>query len=219
MSVKAMSQVWDIECPKEINGKDFQPTHKFVLIAYADHADHQGKNIYPAVATIAKKTGFDERTIQRATRALVEMGLLVEDGQGPRGTNKWALGGDTPPGVTFRQGDKERKSLGDNPSGDNPSGDTAPPELKEQNPKNISIYKHKDSVWAAIKDELKEQLPRASFETWVQTAEAVDFDGHTLTIQAHNTYARDWMQSRIADKIADIGGVMVKIVAPELEEA
>ena len=44
MSVKAMSWVWDQDIPRE---------QKFVLLAYADHADHDGGNIYPAVDTIA----------------------------------------------------------------------------------------------------------------------------------------------------------------------
>jgi DnaA N-terminal domain/Helix-turn-helix domain len=219
MSVKAISQVWDIQCPSEINGKEFQPTHKFILVAYADHADHQGKNIYPAVKTIAKKTGYDERTVQRATHALEEMGLLIEDGQGPRGTNKWALGGDSVTGVTFRQGDKDDKSLGDIPSGDIPSGDSAPPELKEQNPDHISIYQHKDSVWETIKDKLKTQIRKAEFETWIETCEAEDFDGQILTIQARNATAGKWVQLHAATQIADIGGLMVKITWPAPEVA
>lgn len=132
MSVKAQALVWDLECPKEYNGLMFKPSHKFVLIAYADHADHHGKNIYPAVPTIARKTGLDDRSVQRLTHDLESMGLIVDDGMGPRGTNRWLLpyapGGDKLSPVTICQGDKNPESLGDIPSGDIPSGDKLSPE-------------------------------------------------------------------------------------------
>ena len=133
MSVKAMSLVWDMPCPETFNNLAFKPSHKYTLIAYADHADHLGRNIYPAVPTIAKKTGLDERTIQRLTKDLNDMGLLVDDGQGPRGTKRWKLpydeGGDNLSPVTNCRGDKSKKSLGDIPSGDIPSGDNLSPKL------------------------------------------------------------------------------------------
>lgn len=80
MSVKAMAEVWDLDLPR---------SEKFVLLAYVDHADHNGKNIFPAVATIMKKTGYEERSVQSITRALEKRGLLVPDGKGPKGTNRW----------------------------------------------------------------------------------------------------------------------------------
>lgn len=135
MSVKAMGLVWDLPCPQDYNGIPFKPSHKYTLIAYADHADHEGKNIWPAVSTISRKTGLDERTIQRLTRDLEMIGLLVEDGTGPRGTNRWSLpfsrGGDKLSPRQIVTGDKSPESLGDIPSGDIPSGDKLTPELKE----------------------------------------------------------------------------------------
>ena len=71
MSVKAMSWVWD---------QPIERDEKFVLLAYADHADHDGNNIYPAVATVAKKTGYSERSVQRITRLLVQHSWLIEEG-------------------------------------------------------------------------------------------------------------------------------------------
>lgn len=98
MSVKAIGFVFDLE------GLD--PTDKFVLLAYVDHADHDGKNIYPAVNKIAKKTGYTRRTVQRSTKELERLGLLMPEGKGPRGTNKWKLNMEWQ-GVTERQGDNE----------------------------------------------------------------------------------------------------------------
>lgn len=80
MSVKAIGEVFDLDLPRN---------EKFVLLAYVDHADHNGGNIYPAVATIMRKTGYEERSVQTITRKLEQRGLLVPDGKGPKGTNKW----------------------------------------------------------------------------------------------------------------------------------
>lgn len=69
MSVKVMGRVWELE---------LTPAKQIVLLALADHADHDGKNIRPGVPLIAWKTGYSERQVQRIMRELVEEGLLVE---------------------------------------------------------------------------------------------------------------------------------------------
>lgn len=75
MSVRVMSQVWDLKLPH---------ADKFVLLAMADHADHDGNNVYPSVRTIAIKTGYSERQVQRIITSLEESKLLiqVQTGQG-----------------------------------------------------------------------------------------------------------------------------------------
>lgn len=83
MSVKVMGLVWDLHIPSN---------EKLVLLAYADHADHDGRSIWPSVAKIAAKTSYSERSVQEITRSLQARGLLVHDGKGPRGTNKWRVG-------------------------------------------------------------------------------------------------------------------------------
>lgn len=82
MSVKIMGLVFDLE---------LEPDEKLVLLAYADHASHDGGSIFPAVKTIAEKTGYSDRSVQRITHALQEKGLLVADGQGPHRTNRWRI--------------------------------------------------------------------------------------------------------------------------------
>jgi hypothetical protein len=120
-------------------------SHKFVLLAYADHADHQSKSIYPAVETIAHKTGLSERTVQRLTRDLETMGILLNDGTGPKGTNRWRIS-------LSDRGDMVTPLLGDMVTplndgggdihnillGDIPSGDMVTPELT--NNQDIYIY-------------------------------------------------------------------------------
>jgi hypothetical protein len=132
MSDKCNGLVWDMPCPARHNGIDFKPPHKYTLLAYSDHADHWGKNIYPAVKSIANKTGQDERTVQRITRDLEVMGILLSDGMGPRGTNRWKLafnqrGDKLSPKGGILPGEGDIPS-GDIPSGDIPSGDKMTPE-------------------------------------------------------------------------------------------
>jgi hypothetical protein len=226
MSVKAMGLVWDLECPKKYNGLMFRPSHKFVLLAYADHADHNGKNIWPAVPTIARKTGFDDRSVQRLTNDLDVMGLLVEDGQGPRGTNKWYLpydegGGRLSPRQTVT-GDKSEDSLGDIPSGDIPSGDSVPPELKEPEPSLSEEEEILQKIWSSVIEQIQPKTPGASFDDYARGARVLRFHGNTLTVQAPNANAREWLEDRIQSSaeralvgIMNLGDVTVEFVVPE----
>lgn len=82
MSVKVMGIVWDLEM-----GKD----EKLVLLAYADHANHEGINIFPSIDTVAKKTGYSRRSVQRITEKLIEHGFLLESGTSVYSTNMYII--------------------------------------------------------------------------------------------------------------------------------
>lgn len=217
MSVKAMSLVWDFPCPAKVNGLDFKAGHKYILIAYADHADHHGKNIYPAVETIAKKTGYEERSVQRLTRELEDMKLLIHDGMGPRGTNRFCLpfsaGGDKLSPLTNCQGDICDKSLGDIPSGDIPSGDKMTPELKSLNLKNINISNNIKKVWGDTKEKMRAEMPKASFETWLQDTETIGLHDRYMVVVARNAYARDWLERSVQEQVNRISGYFVWFVS------
>lgn len=83
MSVKAMSAVWDMPM------KD--AAAKFVLLAYADHADHEGGSIYPAVSTVSQKTGYDERSVRRITHRLIKTGYLKPQGKTSKGVIRYRI--------------------------------------------------------------------------------------------------------------------------------
>ena len=70
MSGKIVGQVWDLE---------LDHAKQLLLLAYADHADHEGGNIYPSIGLIAWKTGYSVRQVQRLTKEVHEDGLLVAD--------------------------------------------------------------------------------------------------------------------------------------------
>jgi hypothetical protein len=63
-----MALVWDL---------GLEHAKKYVLLAYADHADDQGYNVYPSLGRIAHKTGYSRDQIRRISRQLVEAELMV----------------------------------------------------------------------------------------------------------------------------------------------
>lgn len=224
MSVKAMSLVWDLECPKLYGGIEFRHTHKFVLLAYADHADHQGRNIWPAVHTIAIKTGFQDRSIQRLTNDLETIGFLIEDGKGPRGSNRWRLpfnekGDSLSPRQSVTLTDASI-SLGDSALGDSALGDSVSPELKEPEPKLlISLYNNPDSIWDDTKAQLRDHFKRAQYITWIEPTQAGHFDGTTLHVLTSNSAARKWLNDNAQRKAQELLGVYVTFVIAEPEDA
>ncbi|SRR5713101_1800510 len=69
MSAKISGLVWELELPRE---------EKYVLLCLADHAKHDGTDVYPSVGLIAWKTDYSERRIQELMRCLERRGLLVK---------------------------------------------------------------------------------------------------------------------------------------------
>lgn len=82
MSGKVSGWVWDQELPVHL---------KYILLAYADHADHEGYNVFPSRRLIAQKAGLDPRTVRRSAAELEELGFLIDDGRGPKGTRKFRI--------------------------------------------------------------------------------------------------------------------------------
>ncbi len=70
MSGKVMGAVWELDLPHN---------RQSVLLAMADHADHDGGNIFASVGLIAWKCGYSERETQRIMHTLVAEKLLVCD--------------------------------------------------------------------------------------------------------------------------------------------
>lgn len=68
MSGKISGKVWDLDLPH---------AEMLVLLAMADHADHEGNNVYPSIGLIAWKTGYSERQVMRIQQKLRDEGLLV----------------------------------------------------------------------------------------------------------------------------------------------
>lgn len=100
MSGKASGKVWEIK---------LTPAQQIVLLALADHADHDGRNIRPGVPLIAWKTGYSERQVQRIVKQLMKDGLLVvektREGKPTEYSIDFTKGIAKPPHIRRKRGD------------------------------------------------------------------------------------------------------------------
>jgi DNA-binding Lrp family transcriptional regulator len=65
-------------------------TARHVLQVLAEHARPDGSNSHPSILRIQYRTGYDERTVQRALRRLEAGGLIKQQGS-VQGRKKWRL--------------------------------------------------------------------------------------------------------------------------------
>lgn len=62
-----MGKVWDLDIPTN---------QLLVLLAMADHADHDGNNVYPSIGLVAWKTGYSDRHVMRIIKSLIKTKIL-----------------------------------------------------------------------------------------------------------------------------------------------
>lgn len=82
MSAKIMGRAWDLDLPHN---------QLLVLLALADHADHDGNNVYPSLGLVAWKTGYSEQQVRRVIRELVKLNILVVVEKHPGRTIKYKV--------------------------------------------------------------------------------------------------------------------------------
>lgn len=69
MSVQIMGEVWGLDLPTN---------EQSLLLAMADHAAHDGSNVFPSNGLIAWKLGMSDDTVRRLKNKLLERGILIE---------------------------------------------------------------------------------------------------------------------------------------------
>jgi len=118
-------------------------SQKSVALAYADHADDEGRNIYPSVEYMAWKTGYSERQIQRVTKELLADRILIREGVGQHGTNKFRLSADRLPKRPPFRPETENPYMG----GDKMSPPTfTTPKMSSMSPDpSVNLYKEKET--------------------------------------------------------------------------
>jgi hypothetical protein len=82
-----------------------------------------------------------------------------------------------------------------------------------------------EQAWQTVQDQLRMEMPRSSFETWVRDTQAIHYENSILMIAAANAYARDWLESRLTSTIERLligilnSKVAVSFVIAELPNA
>jgi chromosomal replication initiator protein len=56
-------------------------------------------------------------------------------------------------------------------------------------------------AWQATLGQLQLEMPKAAFDTWVRDAELLTYEDGSFTIGVQNTYARDWLESRLSSTV------------------
>jgi hypothetical protein len=203
MSGKVSGWVWDQPLPQN---------EKFVLLAYADHADHNGYNIFPSIDLMVHKTGYSHRSIQRITKRLVEKNYLVAVGSGPNGVNKYRIpmyGGDkmTPPIsgddiAVAEGGDMAMARGGDTATSPKPSVNRQEPSVKRDSsdfqkewvvfllawakhfPHKVQPRVNNKTLKAKLKIRLKDIYFKENYETALMQASGSDFINTSSWMQA-----------------------------------
>jgi chromosomal replication initiator protein len=56
-------------------------------------------------------------------------------------------------------------------------------------------------AWQAATGQLQMEMSKAAFDTWVRSAELVNYQDNTFKLGVSNAYARDWLESRLSSTI------------------
>ena len=59
-------------------------------------------------------------------------------------------------------------------------------------------------AWEMVKAQLRHEMSRALFETWVVPLKPIEFSNEKFSVAAANPYARDWVESRLKGRIQRI---------------
>lgn len=171
MSVRIMSQVWDLALPSHL---------KLVLLAVADHADDEGY-CYPGQARLAAKCGVSVRALRDSIRQLEAAGLLQVTQRGKTTTNLYRVVTGSPPPVTV-ESDRQPTAGGDRQPTAGVTGSPPPP--NHQGTTRENRQQPPAARWAERWAELSGvPATRAVLRRWVPQVQAHLDAGGTVTEQ------------------------------------
>jgi chromosomal replication initiator protein len=59
-----------------------------------------------------------------------------------------------------------------------------------------------ERAWQIVLGQLQMEMPKASYDTWVRDTHPMGYENGVLTVGVSNTYARDWLESRISSTVS-----------------
>jgi hypothetical protein len=66
-----------------------------------------------------------------------------------------------------------------------------------------------EMAWEACLGQLRMDMSKASYDTWLASAQLVSFEEHTFIIGTDNSYGRDWLESRLTTTFKRLLGGML----------
>jgi chromosomal replication initiator protein len=71
-----------------------------------------------------------------------------------------------------------------------------------------------EQAWQAALGQLQMEMPKAAYDTWVKNADLVTYEDGVFIIGVGNSYARDWLESRLSSTVIRmLTGIMNRTVA------
>jgi hypothetical protein len=67
----------------------------------------------------------------------------------------------------------------------------------------VNLPGHKEA-WEMVLGELRHDMSRALYETWVQPLRLIGYQNKTFTVGAYNTYGKAWVEERLSAQISRI---------------
>lgn len=61
-----------------------------------------------------------------------------------------------------------------------------------------------EQAWLATMGQLKMDMSKAAFDTWVKNCELASYDNGNFTVAVTNPYARDWLESRLSTTVTRV---------------
>ena len=62
---------------------------------------------------------------------------------------------------------------------------------------------NQEQIWTAVQEELRYQLAKPSYETWVKNTRLQSLEGNTFRIAVPSKLAKDWLEDRFASLIQE----------------
>ena len=62
---------------------------------------------------------------------------------------------------------------------------------------------NQEQIWTAVQEELRYQLAKPSYETWVKNTSLQSLEGNTFRIAVPSKLAKDWLEDRFASLIQE----------------
>jgi hypothetical protein len=61
-----------------------------------------------------------------------------------------------------------------------------------------------NEAWQMVLGQLRSEMSRAMYETWVQPLQPISYREKVFTVGAYNPYARDWVENRLRGRVAQL---------------
>ena len=155
-------------------------------------ANNETQLAFPGIATIASRVACSERQVQRMLKKLEAIGLIgirsVNTKTGAYAHNEYVL---------QRVGDGDSQT----PNGDRESRD-GDCEAHDQDSLTKDMLSDETVLWLKVLAELRPQMTRSTFETWLSNSTLTAIDGDNATIECHNAYAAEWCATRLLSAIS-----------------